>query len=108
MSSYFDCTSKDDAILDIVAELQQGLTDLIDIGREIDATHRRKFERDTFAHVKRLNKLGAVVSVALHRHHLKPANQDAILWTTLYVVVTPEIEAKEFLMIERNRPIRFA
>jgi transcriptional regulator with XRE-family HTH domain len=106
LSMYFDCTSKEDDVLDVAAALQQDLIDLIDIGRDIDATHRRRFEFDVFEHVKRLKKLDAVVTIGLHYHRLKPAGQDSVPWTTLYVIVAPEREARTILMIPRNRRIR--
>jgi transcriptional regulator with XRE-family HTH domain len=107
MSVYFDCTLKDDAIQDVAAAFQQDLQDLMDIGREIDATHRREFEVSTFEHVNELEKLGAVVSVGLRRHYMKPANQEPMPWVSLYVVISAREDLKEVLLIEKNQRFSF-
>lgn len=106
-SYYFDCTLKDDAVQDVAAAFQQDLHDLMDIGRSLDAVNRREIEVSVFENVKKLDKLGAVVTVGLQRHYMKPANQEAMPWVSIYVIVSAKDDVKEVVLIEKNQPVSF-
>lgn len=107
MSFYFDCILKDDAVQDVAAALQQDIQDLMDIGRDIDATHRRQFEVDVFDHVKELERLGAVVTIGRRDGRMKVGDHDSIPWTCLYVVVSSKDDAKETVLVPKSGNVSF-
>lgn len=76
-----DCASHDDEVRDRVAELQEQLMDLMDIGGKIHATGRRELEKHAFEVVRQLHRLRNVVSLVLHHHELKPATGDPMQWS---------------------------
>lgn len=106
-SYYFDCTLKDDAIQDVAAAFQQDLHDLMDIGRSVDAVNRREIEVSVFENVRQLEKLGAVATIGLQRHFMKQANQEAMPWVSLYVIVSAKDDVKEAVLIEKNQRVSF-
>jgi transcriptional regulator with XRE-family HTH domain len=108
MAMFFDCTTKRDDIQDEAAALQSELNDLLMVGSDIDPTFRRTCEVAAFDHVKRLESLGAVVTIGLRKHSLVVDKQEPIPWVTLFVIVAPEREEKKFLLVPRQQPIRFA
>ncbi len=105
MSCYFDCTLTNDAVQDVAAAFQQDLQDLMDVGREIDATHRREFEVGVFEHVNELKRLGAIVAVGIRRHYMKVANKDPVPWVSLYVIVSAKQDVKQVLLIEKDQRV---
>jgi transcriptional regulator with XRE-family HTH domain len=107
MSFYFDCIPKDDAVQDVAAALQQDLHDLMDIGRDIEATHRRQFEVNAFEHVTELERLGAVVSIGRRNGRMKVSDQEAMAWTCVYVVVSLKEDAKETVLVPKDGRVSF-
>jgi transcriptional regulator with XRE-family HTH domain len=107
MSMVFECLWTNDDVQDVAAQLHRDLNDVLDIGSELDPVTRREWEVGAFEHVHRLNKLGAVVTVGLHRHRLVVADKEPMPWTTLYVIVSKEHEAKDYLLIPKRRPVKF-
>jgi len=107
MSFYFDCLPKDDALQDVAAAFQQDLQDLMDVGRDIDASHRRQFEVGTFEHVKELEKLGAVVMVGRRNGRMKVGVSDSVAWTCVYVVVSSKEDAKETVLVPKDGRVSF-
>ena len=105
---FFECATKRDDVQDVAALLQSELNDLVMAGSDLDATWRRRCEVEAFGHVKQLEKLGAVATIGLRRHAVAIANKGSVPWSTLFVIVAPESEAKEFVMVPRKQPMRFA
>jgi transcriptional regulator with XRE-family HTH domain len=108
MSFYFDCIPKEDAVQDVAAALQQYLHDLMDIGRDIDATHRRQFEVEAFGHVKELEKLGAAVTVGRRNGRMKIGEHDSMPWNCVYVVVSYKDDVKETVLVPKDGRVSFA
>lgn len=107
MSFYFDCIPKNDAVQDVAAALQQDIHDLMDIGGDIDATHRRQFEIAAFEHVAKLEILGAVVTIGRRDGRIRVANQESMPWNCLFVVVSLKEDAKEAVLVPKDERVSF-
>lgn len=107
MAMVFECLWTNDEVQDVAAELHRDLGDVLSTGSELDPVTRRASEIEAFELVRRLNKLGATVTVGMHRHALTVADQKPMAWTTVYVIVAKEHEAKDYLLIPKRRSVRF-
>jgi len=97
----FDIRSKDDRVLDVASHLEQDLIDLMNVGRGMEAPHRRACEVETFRHISRLRELGCVMSYGVMTGRMRIDEGRGLPWTTLYLVVMPEADARDSLLIPR-------
>ncbi|MCC7542330.1 MAG: hypothetical protein IT379_39295 [Deltaproteobacteria bacterium] len=103
---HFDCASESDAVLDAAAELKAYLRDLLDVRGEADAVQQRAHERDAFALVEALRKLGLVVAVGLHEHEFRVSPSATVPMSTLYVIVMPKDDVRAFAAMRNDTPVR--
>jgi transcriptional regulator with XRE-family HTH domain len=101
MGMYFKCTTRRDDIQDVAALLQNELDDLVTVS-DLDATTRRQCEVNAFQYVKRLETLGAAVTIGWRQHSVVLANMERLPWSTAFVIVAPVWEAKEFILVPRS------
>ncbi|NBC46254.1 helix-turn-helix domain-containing protein [Corallococcus exiguus] len=103
----FECVSSLEAVRDVAAELEEFLTDLLDISGECGPVHRRKYAKTAFEIVQQVQELGSVVSIGVDRHLLSVAKSEPVPWRSLYVVVAPSDQAKTAVIVERNASVNF-
>ncbi|QDE69817.1 hypothetical protein BHS09_24120 [Myxococcus xanthus] len=102
-----DCISDLEAVKDVAAELEEFLTDLLDVSEECGAVQRRKYAKAAFEIVQQIQEMGSVVSIGVDSHRLSLAGGESVPWRTLYVVVAPSDQAKTAAIVERNMKVRF-
>lgn len=99
------CESRDDAVRDLVAELNACLMDMLDLAGDLPPASRREFEKSTFAVVERLIQVGYVVEVALQPRSIALGNGSKVRMDTLLVVVSLADEAAGQVAVKKSLPL---
>lgn len=106
-SMRFQCVSSLEAVRDVAAELEEFLTDLLDVSEVCGPVQRRGYAKAAFEIVQRIQELESVVSIGVDHHRLAVAKSEPVPWRTLYVVVAPSDQAKTGALVERNVSVSF-
>jgi transcriptional regulator with XRE-family HTH domain len=102
---HFSTRDIDEDAQDVAAELNESLSDLMDL-RDVGPQQQRKFLKSAFEIVERLERAGCTTTIGLHHHALRATGGAPIRWATLYVFVTSAEDVPAFALIEKGKPYR--
>jgi transcriptional regulator with XRE-family HTH domain len=99
---------KDDAAEDVIATLEQHLSDLGDMWSDMEPIQRHQALKDVHEEIENLKSLGFVVTAGIDEMRLRiPNSEGTFSMNVLRVVVAPESEPKLFALRDKTAPVSF-